>query len=241
MRFLCEPGEPLVSPTPPLLAAQRAIDMHQTFGLPVVSSLWCATPIPAYPLGQAPTVESLRHPLLWLPDQMWRRRALDDNTRMEDDDEWAARIGFEMTAAGLYDTGSGEWVDVLDAAGLDPVKDAGRIRTWQAQGGDDDLDSVDLSVVMATVNDPDLGMDWVQANLADMRRQVWLATLDEMSQVAPGLDAAMLPVAVGAWLAGLFGCPGFDGFVAAWQEAASAGQASWLAGQATQLASQLAG
>ena len=241
MRTICNPGEPLLSPTPPLLAAQRAQDATRVFGphTPLISSLYVATPIPRHPLPDTIPATALTHPLCWLPPAVADRRTLDDDT-LETDDRWAARVAAETNLAGLYAEDTGEWTDMLAAAGLDPAADHDRLVAWMAGGPDEALDELEEATTsLWDGDDPTLAGDLVDANWDAMTAQVWAATLGEMAELAPTLPPHTLGVAVEAWLLGLAGCPQAEGVGDVWRAAAARGDAGWLAGQAASMAAGL--
>ena len=219
MQFLTQPGEPLLSATPPMLAASRAHQMATWTGLDsVVSSCLVATPIPAWPLSGTPAADALRHPLLWLPAEIVTRQALADG-HVETDDEWAVRLCAQVAMSGLYNQDSGEWFNILDTMDLNPetsTSDAARIAAWQQGQPDTDLDSINLVPLLVTRDDPGWAGEYAASIIPMLRQQLWQLTAVEIQEQAPLVSDDMLGIAVEMWLVGLDGHPRIDEFTTRW-------------------------
>lgn len=163
---LLEAGEPLLLCRSTIQTAVRFRSFVEETGLPseaVLSSTLCATPLPIYTdFGQdehgrprrrwaGTRAEAMWHPLMWLPPRVAGRYTITDpstgSSRLEDDDLWAIRTAFEVTASGLYDPETGTWVDILATVGinLDDELDMARVQDWLDGYPDEVLDDVDLS------------------------------------------------------------------------------------------------
>jgi len=186
-----KPGEALILPQSPIDELLRASDFIAELGLhrtEVVDSRLVALPIPRYteqPEGEGRGArwssvkpEWLWHPFFWLPERLASRYATtgDDGQRVvESDDQWALRVMWEMTASGLYDSESGEWVDVLSLAGLniDDGATAMRITEWQLGIDDPDLDNLSLDALLRVEDDPDWAIVAAGSIEDPVRRTVW--------------------------------------------------------------------
>ncbi|WP_277212349.1 hypothetical protein [Isoptericola croceus] len=119
------------------------------------------TPVPDY-VGRAgdslrwPEAEAafMWHPLMWLPDDLVRRRRVfaevDDSEPAEvaeSDEMLAVRLALVCSATGLYDPADGTWLDVLSTVGLDRTDptDLARVRSWLDGGPDPSLDQIDFT------------------------------------------------------------------------------------------------
>lgn len=170
IEFLTQPGESLLGAVPPQEAEYRFREFTEVTGVPansVVVSFLIGIPLPLYPgewaegqrrwYGTKP--EAMRNPLMWLPDRVAGRYAIEDsegNTEMETLDEWAVRVALELMASDLYDDESGEWVDILAEHGLDADQPdvLARVQHWLDGGADSVLDSIDLTDAMTVVRAP---------------------------------------------------------------------------------------
>lgn len=126
--------------------------------------------------------EAMWHPLMWLPRRVALRYMvaepgdnLDDqeNLTVETDDAWAVRVCMELGAAGLYDSDTGEWLDILSAAGIDIDNDAdlARVEEWLDGEPDPILDAIDLTHIL----DDDENPDWAFGETS-----VWMESLQVM-------------------------------------------------------------
>lgn len=161
------PGENLLLDENILAAPARAREFSEFAGIElrdlVVSPL-AAAAVPIYNFAASPEgdtglrrwphtrPEAMWHPLMWLPPRLasrYRYKDRENNTVFESDDQWAARVVMELTAAGLYDPDTGEWVDVLATAGVDVEDDMdlARIEDWLDGEPDDVLDEISLDDV----------------------------------------------------------------------------------------------
>jgi len=189
------PGEPLMVTASPMEAATRFDMMKQFTGLssdellvtPIVT-----TPLPCYP-EQWPegrrrwtNVEpaAMWHPLLWLPERVAHRykvivgdenEATEADAVMESDDTWAVRVCMELSAAGLYNDATGDWLDIMSAVGIDVDNDAdvARIEEWLAGEPDEHLDAIDLAPLLDRADDPDWALIEASAWLPSLRVVMW--------------------------------------------------------------------
>ncbi len=171
--YLLEPGEELLLSRSAITVAERfdrfctdsGLDPDQVFSDPL-----CATPLPIArknPDGTIPRWRGVNpaflwHPVMWLPRDIALRYQVredpsSDELHLETDHEWAIRVSLELQAAGLYDSETGGWLDVLALHGLDPANpvDYARIEAWLGGGADETLDAIDLRDFTASPDDPD--------------------------------------------------------------------------------------
>lgn len=201
--FLTSPGEPLLSVPGPVLGQRRLAEFTSLTGLrpsQIVVSPLCAIPLPLFVQSRSDTVRrfpgmnpaALWHPMFWLPTRLrGRYRFADDDgsTRMESDDEWALRLGLELTVAGLYDEASGQWADVLEVYGLDvsDQRTVDRLAAWLAGNADGVLDHIDLSSDFS-VPDDTWSLAWVNEIQPDLEVTRWMVWAEDLSDHVDSID-----------------------------------------------------
>lgn len=161
----------------------------------------CCVPLPLYPENWPPGLRRwprargamMWHPPLWLPDRLATRYLLDDDgvCTPEPDDVWCLRVCLELQAAGLYDTDTGTWVDVLSLAGLngnDPDT-AGRVERWLAGTPDPPLDRLDLTEHVDRPGDLDWALHAAIDELPAMRLISWVLTALDLLDACEALTA----------------------------------------------------
>lgn len=211
--FITEAGEALVLPGSPALIASRFADFLQQTGLTpadVVSTPLISIPVPqlsrsAGPRGWPVTITPAAAwlPLFWLPERLafrYRFDELDTDESIENDNEWAVRIGLEVTLSGLYDPVDGTWFDPLAAAGLDITDPAvqTRVSAWLYGDEDDLLSSIDLTSIV----DNEADVHWAVNSVADLLPTLipasWATLADDLAQEAGdlSLEAADVHAAV---------------------------------------------
>lgn len=167
--FLTHPGEALTvqDDINEMLTREQLFTRYT--GIPVESvhiSPLIAVPVPVYPAdserrrwaGTHP--EAMWHPLMWLPEKLQKVFELEPG-RHETLDEWALRVLFSLDRAGLYDQDTGQWVDLLQPAGIDVENpdDIARIQTWLDGAPDPILDGIDLTSLFEETA-PEGNPDW---------------------------------------------------------------------------------
>jgi len=153
--WMAEPGEPLLVPWSPVDQALRWSEFVERTGLAegdLRTSTLIAVPWPRRLSGRPPAGTSPAlawHPLLWLPAEL-------AGVEGDDDDLAAVRVALEVEAAGLYDSTTGTWLDVLSTVGLDSDShaDRQRVAAWLAGRPDPDLDRVDVAGLLVRGDDP---------------------------------------------------------------------------------------
>ena len=203
-RYMTDPGEPLEVASSVLRSAVR----HRVWATDTgIDPVWmrpnplCCVPLPTYPenwppgLRRWPRVRGamMWHPLLWLPDRLATRYLLEDDgvCTPEPDDVWSLRVCLELQAAGLYDTDTGTWVDVLSLAGLngnDPDT-AGRVERWLAGTPDPALDRLDLTEHVDRPGDLDWALHAAIDELPAMRVISWVLTAQDLLDACEALTA----------------------------------------------------
>ena len=198
--FLTQPGEPLLVAPGPVAAALRFDSWLEFSGCTEQESLlspMSAVPLPIYPEQWAPGFRrwegtrpsAMWHPLMWLPDRVAARYSLTDSAGravVESDDLWAVRVGYELTATGLYDEATGTWLDALSPAGIDTDTDAGlnRVDAWLGGVPDPDLDGLDLTPIFDEVAAAHGSADWAiglaTAQLARLQVIAWASAADAL-------------------------------------------------------------
>lgn len=152
--YLTDPGDSLLLPGSPIEASYTYTQYQHATGVPhedLVTSTLVAVPIPVPPRSgfgdtrrwPSTRPEMMWHPLLWLPGWVTGRYEFDG--RRESDDEFVLRVALQLSESGLYDPGTGTWMDILAASGLDTddPSDVERVRRWLSGGEDALLDSMD--------------------------------------------------------------------------------------------------
>ncbi len=148
--WLLEPDEPLLLSRGPVHALARVSAQMAEWGLGQDELFWSpligvalprrpvlSTLAPPHCYGPRLKPEALWNPLLWLPVEV---ATPADGEELED---WTARVGIELVAAGIYDQATGTWLDVsslLEAGELT----ADRARAWLEGGPDPELDHLTL-------------------------------------------------------------------------------------------------
>jgi hypothetical protein len=200
---LLEAGEPLLLARSTIETAVRWRTFAEEFGVPteaVLSSTLCSMPLPLYNFGTdelgrprrrwaGTRPEAMWHPLMWLPPRVAGRYTLSDSATgsqtLEDDDLWAIRIAFEMTASGLYDPETGTWVDILSTVGLDVEDelDLARIEDWLLGESDEILDSIDLSLYL-DIEPREWALESALAIRPDLKAASWALIADDLLETA---------------------------------------------------------
>lgn len=210
-RFLLEPGEPLLLLRSTIGTAVRYRMFAEASGLTpstaILSSTLCSIPLPIYTnfgtnaQGRErrrwawTRPEFMWHPLMWLPPRVAGRYQIADHTgqgRMEDDDLWAIRVAFEMTASGLYDPDSGTWLDILSTVGLDITDelDLARVQDWLDGSDDEILDDIDLSDYL-DIDPTSWAVETALAMRNDLTYGSWALIADDLlGMVADTIDPA---------------------------------------------------
>lgn len=212
---LAEPGEPLLLSQSPLTSATRLDKWADYTGIPVdrnVSSPLSAVPLPIYPQQWKPgqrrwpavVAEAMWHPLLWLPPKLAGRYTIDADT--EPDDVWVVRVAYELTAAGIYDPGTGSWLDVLSTVGvnIDAPTDIERVSRWLSGANDADLDSLSLDALLAetaaTAADPDWAVHQACDEIDQLKVIAWATAAETLLDHATDLTETPDEKAKGAAL-----------------------------------------
>lgn len=108
--------------------------------------------------------ESMWHPLMWLPQRLAGRFTYPDPETgqpvRESDALWAIRVALELSLSGIYDVGTGSWLDVLATVDLDADDpfDIARVEDWLHGADDPVLDGIDLEELLQ-VEPPHWGLD----------------------------------------------------------------------------------
>jgi hypothetical protein len=158
-------------------------------GEEVVSSVTCPVPVPRYPLRRCrpgARAEALWHPFLWLPAHIAFPR---DDDEAGDDDLFALRVAMEAEATGLYDQGTGTWLDVCAAVGVDLDRPDGQARAWAWLDGapDPSFDDIDLTDWTMAPEGPYWASDVAAAVLQSRLEAVWSESADAQLEVLAGL------------------------------------------------------
>ena len=215
LAFLTSSDEPLEIAPDPIEAAIRFGAFLEATGIPaqwVLTSFLAAVPLPIYPAQwpqgrkrwEGVRADMMWHPLMWLPDRVANRYPITDEdgqSVVEDDDTWAVRMCWELTASGMYDQDTGTWVDVLSTVGLsvDNPADLGRIEEWLDGADDPLLDSLDMTEHYQNSEDPDWAIHVAMDRLEGLRLLSWALAAEslfdgftDLSEMAadPALDPA---------------------------------------------------
>lgn len=201
---LLEAGEPLLLCRSTISTAVRFSAFSKETGLgpeAILSSTLCAMPLPIYSdfgvdtQGQprkrwaGTKAEVMWHPLMWLPPRLAGRYTLSDpdtgETELEDDDTWAIRVAFEMTASGLYDPDTGTWIDILATVGIniDDELDLARVQDWLDGYPDEVLDDIDLTDYL-DVTPSSWALDAALAMRDDLEAASWALIADDLLGMA---------------------------------------------------------
>lgn len=194
------------------------LDFDEVLVTPIVT-----TPIPVYPpnypeegcfghfddgtprrrwAGLKP--EMLWHPLLWLPKRVALRYMIatseeefsspNPNLTVESDDAWAVRVCMETAAAGFYDTDTGEWLDILSAAGLDieDPDDYARVEAWLDGADDETLAAIDLSYVLDDEDNPDWAFNETAIWMESLQVMLWATHSESLLHSVRALQVACM-------------------------------------------------
>jgi hypothetical protein len=144
------------------------------------------------------------HPLLWIPEHVASRFAVDVQTDdggqalgEETDDVYAVRVALQMHYAGLYDIESGTWRDVLSMADLD-VQDPAvveRVAGWLDGDDDDALDALAVQIEgLLTFDDARVLAEVAARTLPELFQASWcLRALDLYSRAQECAQMAVDP------------------------------------------------
>lgn len=189
---LQEPGTQLLLDEDILETAHRARTFSELSGVPMrdlLLSPLTSLPLPIYNFGVNPDgtptgrrrwagtkPAAMWHPLMWLPRRLsarFRYKDLTGSEVYESDDLWAARVAMELHATGLYDSETGEWVDVLAMSGLDVTDelDLARIEDWLDGEEDEVLDEITLDGFVDNENPT-----WALISLLALEDVLWQAS-----------------------------------------------------------------
>lgn len=111
------------------------------------------------------------HPIMWLPTELTKPRFSENDNgyvdAIEDSESAMVRIFLELSAAGLYDTATGGWLDVLGLYGLDSTDERthSRVAAWLAGEADPVLDTIDLRPYFAYPE----AQDWALLTTTEIR------------------------------------------------------------------------
>ncbi|GAA1937512.1 hypothetical protein GCM10009689_17610 [Brevibacterium antiquum] len=111
------------------------------------------------------------HPIMWLPTELTKPRFSENDNgyvdAIEDSESAMVRIFLELSAAGMYDTATGGWLDVLGLYGLASTdqRTHSRVAAWLAGEADPVLDSIDLSPYFAYPE----AQDWALLTATEIR------------------------------------------------------------------------
>lgn len=149
--------------------------------------------------------EALWSPLLWLPPHL--AVPAEDESLFA----WTARVALELTASGIYDQGTGTWLDM--ASFVEGELSAERAERWLSGGPDPSLDALDLTPLVWDEVDPLWALDKVEADygwLSVVSWSLWSESLaDELADLLRGSSEGvsahldMLVAVAGKWLAGV--------------------------------------
>jgi hypothetical protein len=173
---------------------QDAVGSEVGVNFSVLSSI----PFPIYSQGQvgnqrrfadvAPA--KLWHPLFWLTENLrgLHRLIIEDEGEglevLETEDMRAARLIFELNASGLYDSESGEWLDILATVGVDIDTQSGvdRVAAWQKGGADPALDNLTIEHFTGPLEaaDPDWSLTKVLDNFDPLIEAGWAINTDSL-------------------------------------------------------------
>ena len=208
--FITEAGEALILPTSSALIASRFVDFLQLTGLTaadVVSTPLLTIPLPqlsrsAGPRGWPATINPAAawHPLFWLPDRIAFRYRFDEDgsdESIETDNEWAVRVGLEITLSGLYNPVDGSWYDPIAAVGLDIVDPLvqRRVSDWLYGADDELLSSIDLTEITDIEDDVHWAVNSVASVLPTLLPASWATLAGDLAQEAGELSLEALDVA----------------------------------------------
>lgn len=153
-----DPTEQLIVASDPEILVDRLITLQDETGLTNENStisLVGGLPLPIYdeelPRREAfhgLKAEHFWHPMFWIPQNYATRAPIYVNgeaVRIENDEEWVARILWSMQMCGLYDPETALFEDILATIGIDTRKnkDLQRVQAWLDGAADPLLDSFD--------------------------------------------------------------------------------------------------
>lgn len=191
--YLLEPGEGLLFTSDPWQWAARTTMFQDDTGLDVEQLL--ASPLFAHPLPilnqagerwRGVPVEMLWHPFFWLPEHLARPAQFPDGKDgaliTEDLTEWGVRVMLELASSDLYDTETGEWRDVLAAAGVDVHTTGGhaRVEGWTRGGADALLDELTVAGMLNQTKAAGWARDTARAEAWGMREAQWSRTANAL-------------------------------------------------------------
>lgn len=205
--LLTDSGEPLYAPCAPVVSAIRFAAFAEATGLDPASLLTSplvSVPLPLYPStwpegrrrwGEV-RPEAMWHPLLWLPARVALPatiQSVDGSERLETPDEWALRVAIELSTVGLYDEGTGTWMDVLAMVGLDvdDELDLARVEEWLDGASDDLLDAIDLADILDIETDHDWAVHEVHAGIETMWTVAYASSAGDLLDLADSIREAI--------------------------------------------------
>ncbi|MFS0884966.1 hypothetical protein [Aeromicrobium sp. 179-A 4D2 NHS] len=194
----------LTNPNESLLLCHSAFDLSARFGefadmsgvpeTAIVSNALSAVPIPDYReiepgrrRWEGTRPEFMWHPLMWLPERLAYRYSItttDGRTIGEITPVYTIRVISELSAAGLYDTETGTWLDVLSVVDLDITDPAvqERVAAWLDGNPDPILDEIDLSVMLVN-DDPEWAYDLAVDLALPAVFASWAVVANDLSEV----------------------------------------------------------
>lgn len=194
--YLLEPGEGLLFTADPWQWAARTELFEGDTG--ISHEAVYAAPLFAHPVPMRPAEGSWRgvkttmlwHPMLWLPEHLARPgqfpEGKDGQDIEEDIAEWAFRVMLELAQAGLYDPGTGEWVDVLARVGIDLSMSDGvmRVQAWQDGAADVVLDAFSIESMLDQTQEPGWARAAARSEAWAMREAQWSRTANALLNFA---------------------------------------------------------
>lgn len=191
--YLLEPGEGLLFTSDPWQWASRTTLFQEDTGLKadqLYTSPLFAHPLPMRALEgtgwRGVTAEMLWHPMLWLPAHLSRPGQFPEGKggEMVDEDpaEWGFRVMLELSASGLYDTTTGEWVDVLARAGVDLAASDGleRVDAWTRGAEDPLLDSFSIAGMLDSAQPEGWSREAARVEAWGIREAQWSRTANAL-------------------------------------------------------------
>lgn len=214
-------GEPLLVTASPIEEIERLDAFIQLSGLTqddLIATPIVTTPIPLYPpdydqpgcFGEGPggarrrwagvKPDAMWHPLMWLPPRVALRYMVatlnpdvegGEELVVESDDAWAVRVCMEVAAVGLYNSDTGEWLDVLSMVGIDTDKqlDLDRVQRWLDGAPDTDLDGIDLTPLLDDAEDIDWAFSEANLWMESLQMMMWATHSESLLESARMLHA----------------------------------------------------
>lgn len=166
------PGEPLILGSSPVESALRfgaVMDALHLSSDDLAVSSTCALPVPVASRRDGPLAKFAEPSMAWLPLAWLPNRLLDQDVPAS---IHTLSIMLELTASGVYDPVSAEWIDILAMVGIDVdlPSDVERITKWQQGAHDPLLDAVSLDQLMTDTEYPDWSIEVAVAIEPDIRR-----------------------------------------------------------------------